>query len=168
MKSLVVYFSRAGENSVNGKIEIIEKGYTEILAQKIAKKTDSHIFKLEAVKPYPTNYEECVARAKNEISCEYLHPEFKVDDYDIIFIGFPNWWRSYPRIIATFLANNSWIGKTVIPFCTNEEGALGIGELELRTAVTGAVIKSGFAERGYNVNDCDEKLDRWLGKVFVK
>ena len=74
MKSLVVYFSRAGENSVNGKIEVIEKGYTEIVAKKISKKTDSHIFKLEPVVPYPFSYEECVKRARDEGFVDYLHP----------------------------------------------------------------------------------------------
>ena len=166
MKSLVVYFSRTGENSVNGKIEVIEKGYTEILALKIAKATNSHVFKLEPVEPYPFRYDECVERAKKENIVHYLHEDFKIDDYDTIFIGFPNWYRSYPRIVATFISNNNWVGKTVIPFCTNEEGALGIGELELRSSVKGAIIKEGFAERGYAVDSCDEKLNNWLKKVF--
>lgn len=166
MKSLVVYFSRAGENSVNGKVEIIEIGYTEIVAKKIAKKTDSHIFKLEPVEPYPFNYDECVKRAYDEGFVDYLHSDFKVDDYNVIFLGFPNWWRSYPRIIATFIKNNNWVGKTVIPFCTNEEGAFGIGESELKASVKGAIIKDGFACRGYDAENCDEALDNWLKKVF--
>jgi len=166
MKSLVVYFSRAGENSVNGKIEIIEKGYTEIVAQKLAKKTESHIFKLEPVVPYPFSYKECVERCRDEGFVDYLHPEFKVDEYDVVFLGFPNWWRSYPRIVATFIKNNNWIGKTVIPFCTNEEGAFGIGESELKASVKGAIIKEGFAVKGSEAENCDDALESWLKKVF--
>ena len=166
MKSLVVYFSRTGENSVNGKIEIIEKGYTEIIAQKIAKKLDAHIFKLEPVEPYPYNYAECVKRASNEGFVSYLHEDFKIDEYDTIFLGFPNWWRSYPRIVATFIKNNNWFGKTVIPFCTNEEGAFGIGESELKASIKGAAIKEGFAIRGYDAINADEKLDNWLARVL--
>ena len=166
MNSLVVYFSRVGENSVNGKIEVIEKGYTEILALQIAKKTGSHVFKLEPVNPYPRDYQECVKRAQNEGFVDYLHDDFKVDDYDVVFLGFPNWWRSYPRIVATFIKNNNWIGKTIIPFCTNEEGAFGIGESELKASVKGAIIKEGFAERGTNVTNCEDKLDAWLKRVF--
>jgi len=165
MKSLVVYFSRTGENSVGGKIEVIEKGYTEIVAQKIAKLTDAHLFKLEPVTPYPFNYAECVKRANNEGFVDYLHPEFRVDAYDVIFIGFPNWWRSYPRIVATFIKNNTWIGKTVIPFCTNEEGAFGIGESELKASVKGAIVKEGFAVKGLDAENCDDKLKAWLSKV---
>ena len=166
MKKLVVYFSRTGENSVNGKIEVIEVGYTEIVARKIAKYAEADIFKLEPVNPYPFNYDECVARVREESTCDYLHNDFKVDDYDVIFIGFPNWYRSYPRIVAKFIRDNKWIGKTVIPFCTNEEGALGIGELELRASVKGAVIKQGFAERGYNAETCDDKVKAWLKDVL--
>jgi len=166
MKSLVVYFSRVGENSVNGKIEVIEKGYTEIVAQKIAKITNSHIFKLEPVNPYPFNYQECVKRASSEGFVDYEHEEFKVDDYDVIFIGFPNWYRSYPRVVAKFIHNNTWIGKTVIPFCTNEEGALGVGEMELKASVKGAIVKEGFACRGYDANTCDDSLNDWLKKVL--
>lgn len=166
MKKLVVYFSRTGENSVNGNIEVIEKGYTEIVAEKIAKYADADIFKIEPVEPYPFNYEECVERVRNEITADYLHNDFKIDDYDVIFIGFPNWYRSYPRVVAKFIRDRKWVGKTVIPFCTNEEGALGIGELELRSSVKGAVIKNGFAERGYNAANCDEKIQKWLKEVL--
>ena len=119
-----------------------------------------------SVYPYPFNYDDCVARVREESTCDYLHTDFKVDDYDVIFIGFPNWYRSYPRIVAKFIRDNKWIGKTVIPVCTNEEGALGIGELELRASVKGAVIKQGFAERGYNAETCDDKVKAWLKDVL--
>ena len=170
MKKLVVYFSRTGENSVNGQIEVIEKGYTEIVAEKIAKYAEADIFKIEPVKPYPYNYAECVERARSEtvVNAEYLRSYFSIENYDVIFIGFPNWYRSYPRVVAKFILDRKgqWVGKTVIPFCTNEEGALGIGELELRSSVKGAIIKTGFAERGYNAPTCDERIKNWLKEVL--
>ena len=55
MKKLVVYFSRVGENSVNGQIEIIKKGFTEILAEKIAAKENAAMFKIEPEEPYPAS-----------------------------------------------------------------------------------------------------------------
>ena len=166
MKSLVVYFSRAGENSVNGNIEIIKKGYTEILAQMIAKKTDSHIFKLEPVVPYPEKYDDCVARAANEGFVEYLHPEFKIEEYDTIFIGFPNWWRTYPKIVGTFIKDNNWISKTVIPFCTNEEGAFGLAEMQLKNQIKGAIFKEGFVVKGAELENQEEKIDSWLRRIL--
>ena len=78
MKKLVVYFSRIGENSVNGEMEIITKGFTEILAEKIAAATGAAMFKIEPVEPYPTSYEEWVKRSRKEDEdggrVPYLHP----------------------------------------------------------------------------------------------
>ena len=168
MKKLVVYFSRIGENMVNGETEIITKGFTEIIAEKIAKETGAELFKLEPETPYPASYEECVKRSKIEDQYNekvpYLHPLSSLDDYDVIYLGFPCWWRTYPRVVASFIRDHSWVGKTVYPFATNEEGALGLAEMELRGSLRGAIIKSGFACKGSEVNSVDDKLKAWIGK----
>ena len=166
MKTLIVYFSRTGENSVNGEMEIITKGFTEIVAEKIAAKTGGELFKLEPEIPYPTNYEECVKRSRIEDQYNekvpYLHPLSSLDEYDVIYLGFPCWWRTYPRVVASFIRDHKKKKKTVYPFATNEEGALGLAELELRGALRGAVLKNGFACKGSEVDDIDEKLNGWL------
>ena len=168
MKTLVVYFSRTGENSVNGELEIITKGFTETLAEKISAKTSGELFKLEPENPYPTNYEECVKRSRIEDQYNekvpYLHPLSSLDEYDVIYLGFPCWWRTYPRVVASFIKDHNWVGKIVYPFATNEEGALGMAEMELKGALRGAIIKKGFACKGSQVNDVDDKLDAWIGK----
>ena len=168
MKTLIVYFSRTGENSVNGEIEIITKGFTEVVAEKIAKKTGGDLFKLEPEIPYPTNYDECVKRSRIEDQYNekvpYLHPLSSLDEYDVVYLGFPCWWRTYPRVVASFIRDHSWIGKTVYPFATNEEGALGLAEMELKGALRGAILKKGFACKGSEVNNVDDKLDNWIGK----
>ena len=168
MKKLVVYFSRTGENSVDGELEYISKGFTEIIAEKIAKIEDAELYRLLPVEPYPANYEECVARSRREdqenLKVPFQNPKDNLDEYDVIYLGFPCWWRTYPRIIATFLSTYSLVGKTIYPFATNEEGALGLAELELKGAAKGAIIKNGFACKGSEVNDIDDKLNAWLGK----
>ena len=73
-KSLVVYFSRAGENSSVGNIE---KGNTEIIAEMIAQETNADLFKIEPVEDYPVTYDECVALAKQEKESN-ARPEIKV------------------------------------------------------------------------------------------
>ena len=170
MKALVVYFSRVGENSVGGKIEVIRKGYTEIVAEKIAKYANAELYQLVPENEYPYDYANCVRRAREEseenTKVPFKNPKENLDDYDVIFVGFPNWYRSYPRIVATFLAKYSFVGKVVAPFCTNEEGAFGIGESELRFQVKGAIIKNGFACRGYDAEGCDQALVEWLKKVL--
>ena len=168
MKTLIVYFSRTGENSVNGEMEYISKGFTEIVAEKIAKYTGGELFKLLPIDPYPANYEECVARSRKEdaenLKVPFSNPKENLDDYDKIYLGFPCWWRTYPRVVATFLSTYSFVGKTIYPFATNEEGALGLAELELKGAAKGAIIKNGFACKGSEVNTIDERLQAWLNR----
>ena len=170
MKKLVVYFSRVGENSVNGQIEIIKKGFTEILAEKIAASLNAPMYKIEPVEPYPHNYEECVKRSRKEDQdggrVAYLHPLNNLDEYDVIYLGFPCWWRTYPRVVASFINDHKLIGKTIYPFCTNEEGAMGFAESELKSSAKGAIIKTGFAIKGVDAEKCDEALKAWLLKVL--
>ena len=166
MAVLVVYFSRAGENIVDDKREIIEKGFTEIVAEKIQKITGGALVKLQPVEEYPFGYDECNRRARKEYE-ENILPEVKnlpasIDAYDTIYIGFPLWYRSYPRIISRFIKSYSFLGKTVKPFCTNEEGTFGIMELELRSMLKGAIVKDGLAIRGYDADKSDELIKEWL------
>jgi len=168
MAVLVVYFSRAGENIVNDNREIISKGFTETFAEKIQKLTGGALIGLQPVEEYPFGYDDCNKRARKEYE-ENILPAVKnlpasIDNYDTIYLGFPLWYRSYPRIIATFIRAFSFVGKTVKPFCTNEEGSFGIMELELRSSLKGAIVKDGLAIRGYDVDKSDELIKEWVNK----
>lgn len=168
MKALVVYFSRAGENIVNDEREIIEKGFTEIFAEKIQKLTGGALVGLQPVEEYPFGYDECNRRARKEYEENILPPvknlPASIDAYDVIYLGFPLWYRSYPRVIATFIKAYSFVGKVVKPFCTNEEGSFGLMELELRSTLKGAIVKDGLALRGYDVAKSDELIKEWVSK----
>ena len=166
MAALVVYFSHVGENIVDGNREIIEKGFTEIVAEKIHKLTGGALIGLIPREPYPFGYEECNKRARKEYE-ENILPSIanlpaSIDAYDTIYIGFPLWYRTYPRIITTFIKSFSFVGKTMKPFCTNEEGTFGIMLLELRSSIKGAIVKDGLAIHGYEVNNKDEAIERWV------
>ena len=79
-------------------------------------------------------------------------------DYDVIYIGFPIWYRTYPRIVASFLDAYDFTGKTIKPFCTNDEGTFGISLLEMQGALKGATLTDGLAIRGVNVLSSDDKI----------
>lgn len=132
MGSLVAYFSYEVQNSV-------KKGNTMIVAEKIAAITGADIMRIEPKEKYPSDYDECCARAKTEIN-DNLRPAIvnhlqTLDAYDTIYIGFPIWYRSYPRVIGTFIDSLDFTGKKVRPFCTNEEGAFGIAAMELEPLI---------------------------------
>ena len=155
MKSLVVYFTPYDGN-------------TKLLAEKVALLAKADIYRIEPVNPYPEDYFECNRRARAEYEAN-ARPEIKgplpsLNAYDVIYLGFPNWYRSYPKVVATFLDNVSLAGKIVKPFCTNEEGGFGIGELQLRSALKDSVVKNGFSSKSEDVPNKDEELASWIEK----
>ena len=77
MKQLVVYFSRVGENSLNGEKQIINKGFTEILAEKISSALNAPMYKIEPVEPYPFSYDECVKRSRKEDETGERYPQYR-------------------------------------------------------------------------------------------
>ena len=94
MKSLVAYFSRADKNYVNGNIVDLPVGNTEIIANKIKDLTNSDIFTIKTMKPYPADYRKTVDIAREELNND-LRPELagnldSIDEYDVIYIGYPN------------------------------------------------------------------------------
>lgn len=112
---LVAYFSRADENTGVG---YIEKGNTRILAEMIAEKTKADLFEIKPAKPYPKEYTPATEMAKQEKE-ENARPEIvgelpDVQNYDVIFLGYPIWWSDLPMAVYTFLEKENFSGKTII------------------------------------------------------
>lgn len=168
-KTLVAFFSRTGENYAVGNIE---KGNTHIVAGMIAAETDGDLFHIEPVTPYPEDYTECTEVAKRELNVK-ARPAIKgdaaVEDYDIIFIGYPNWWGDMPMPVYTFIEKHDWQGKTVIPFCTHEGSGLSGTENKLKAACLGATVLKGLAVRGATAQNAQsrakESVKNWLSKL---
>ena len=162
MGSLVAYFSYEIQDST-------KKGNTMIVAEKIAAIAGADIMRIEPKEKYPSDYDECCKRAKAEIN-DNLRPEIvnhlqTLDAYDTIYIGFPIWYRSYPRVIGTFIDSFDFTGKKVRPFCTNEEGAFGLAAMELEPYIKrrGGVLEKGLAIKAPEVSTCDDAIRRWIG-----
>ncbi len=136
-KQLIVYYSRPGENYFNGKIQYIKKGNTEIAAEIIKGLTGADSFRIVQKTPYSDNYRECTEEA-HEDQRRNARPELtaypqSLDGYDVIYLGFPNYWSTMPMAMFTFLEHCSMKGKTIKPFCTHE----GSGQILLVTAGRG-------------------------------
>lgn len=165
-KSIVVYYSRRGMNYLNGDIVNLEIGNTEIVAGKIQELTGSDIFRIETVKPYPVDYTETTEVAKRELN-DNARPELtakveNIEQYDIIYLGYPNWWGTYPMAVATFLDSYDFEGKIVIPFCTHEGSALGRSVQDIKNAAPKSIVKDGLAIRGGSVRTSDSQIENWL------
>lgn len=165
MKILVAYFSRTGENYSVG---YIEKGNTHIVADIIAEQTGGDIFEIRTVTSYPDDYDECTKVAKQEQD-ENARPELvatveNMDDYDVIFLGFPNWWGDMPMAVYTFLESYDFSGKTIVPFCTHEGSGLSSTENSIADTCPDVEVLEGLAIRGSVAqNSQDEAKKTVLG-----
>lgn len=162
-KALIVFFSHAGENYAVGNIK---EGNTKIVADYIKEQTGADVFEIVAEKSYDMPYSELIKVAQAEKKSGEL-PAFKgsisnVDKYDVVFIGGPIWWGTYPQVMFSFFNKYDLNGKTLIPFTTHEGSRLGstVGDVKKqypKTTVTGA-----FAIYGHEVRTGKSKVLQWL------
>ena len=165
-KILVAFFSRAGENYAVGHIE---QGNTHIVAEMIAAETGGSLFRIEPVESYPEDYTECTQVAREEKAAQArpaIRTDVAVEEYDVIFIGYPNWWGDMPMPVYTFIEKHRWQGKTVIPFCTHEGSGLSGTENRLKSVCGGSSVLKGLAVRGATAQNeretCRRQVAAWL------
>ena len=133
--SAVVYFSATGT--------------TKTIAEKIANESNSDIIEIIPKEKYSSsdlNYNsDC--RANREQNDSKARPEIKnkidISKYDTIYLGYPIWWGTNPKIILTFLDTYDLTGKTIIPFCTSGSSGIEKSVEELREYKTALNIKDG-------------------------
>lgn len=158
-KTLVVYFSWSGN--------------TRTIAHQIQDFTQADIFEIIPEVPYSTNYQTCVDQAKKEKN-DHARPAIKgvmpnVADYDLIFIGYPNWWGTMPMIINTYLESNNFEGKTIVPFCTHGGGGVQQCFTDFNKYATKFTTKRGFLVHGNDVESAQPHVEKWLvEKVNIK
>jgi flavodoxin len=104
-------------------------GNTRGIARQIQQRTGGDLFEIELVRPYSTNYNTCLDEALRDQRAN-ARPALKTHvsnmaQYDVIMLGYPNWWASIPMPIASFLEEYDLAGKTIIPFCSHGGGRFG-------------------------------------------
>ena len=85
-----------------------------------------------------------------------------IDNYDVIYLGYPNYWGSLPMCVFTFLEKFDFTGKTIRPFCTHEGSGFGNSIEELTVACKGAKIEKGLAVTGSESRKHDEEIRQWV------
>ena len=86
----------------------------------------------------------------------------RLDDYEEIYLGYPNYCGTMPMAVYTFLEHYDWQGKTIHPFCTNEGSGLSNTEQDIRRAAKGARVAPGLSLRGSAVDSAKPKLEQWV------
>ncbi|MCM1546524.1 MAG: NAD(P)H-dependent oxidoreductase [Clostridiales bacterium] len=165
MSILIVYYSRKGQNYWNGSIKNLERGNTEIVAEFIQRAVGGDLFEVETVKPYPDDYYVCIDEAQKELRAS-ARPEIKaypdnLESYDIIFVGYPNWWGTMPMAMFTLLEKCDLKGKKIVPFCTNEGSGMGNSERDLAKVCKGANVMRGLSIHGAEAANSEKVVADW-------
>lgn len=166
MAKLVVVYSRADENYFSGSYRYITVGNTEKVANMITKSTGAERFKIEQRHPYAADYNTCINQAQEDLRAN-ARPELislpdNLDDYDEIYLGYPNYWGKMPMAVYTFLENFDWNGKTVHPFCTHEGSGLSATVKDIEKICKGAVVTKGLAIQGGSADRAGATVENWI------
>ena len=169
-KVLIVYLSRTNN--------------TKAIAKIIHENVGGTLVPLELVNPYPEDYKTTVAQVAKENETEFLPPlKTKIDnieEYDVVFVGFPTWGMQLPPPMKSFLKQYDLRGKTVVPFNTN--GGYGIGSTfsTVKELCPNSKVVEGFSTKGgverdgilFVMEGEKEKearlgVEKWLRKINI-
>ena len=159
-KLLIIYYSWSNGN-------------TERIAKMLQSETDSDILKIDTVVPYSGSYDDVVNQGQNEVQRGY-EPEIKpldinIADYDVIAVGTPTWWYTMAPAVKTFLHQQDFTGKTVVPFMTNG-GWPGHVIKDMKAACKGANVVCDMqiqfdSTGGSNMETPQEQINEWIQSV---
>ena len=162
-KSIVIFFSHAGDNYSVGNIEV---GNTKIVADYISEIAGADQFEIVTHKYDGMAYTPLINLAKEEANRGELPPyEGDAPDlsqYDTVFIGGPVWWGTYPQVMFTLFHDINLDGKTVIPFTTHEGSGLASCVSDVKSAFPKAKVTQGFSIYGHEVRSGKAKVEKWL------
>ena len=159
-KLLIVYYSWSNGN-------------TERIAKMLQKEAGGDLLKIDTKTPYAGSYDEVVEQGQEEVKRGY-EPEIKsvdknIADYDVIAVGTPTWWYTMAPAVRTFLHEQDFSGKTVIPFMTNG-GWPGHVIKDMKDMCEGAQFACDLQVQfdstcGSDLETTQEEIDKWIEKV---
>ena len=162
-KSIVIFFSHAGDNYSVGNIEV---GNTKIVADYISEIAGADQFEIVTHKYDGMAYTPLINLAKEEANKGELPPyEGDAPDlsqYDTVFIGGPVWWGTYPQVMFTLFRDINLDGKTVVPFTTHEGSGLASCATDVKKAFPKAKVTGEFSIYGHEVRNGRAKVEKWL------
>ena len=131
---LVAYFSWADNAVIDGEVDAVASpsvtapGNVQQLAQWVSERTGGDLFSIQVTEPYSSDWDACLERA-NQDRAEDARPELtasveQLEQYDTVFLGYPNWWYGVPMALLSFLEENDLSDKQVYLFCSHGTGGL--------------------------------------------
>lgn len=181
VKAALVYFSWYG-NTFQEKIRpsdidattsasLQAPGQVTRAARVIGQALDIQPIPISVRDPYPVNYEDCLDQAIDEKTRKFrpvLRSPESLPDFDVLFLGFPNWSYTLPMAVCTFLETHSIKGKTIAPFCVHGTGGLARTGRELRRSAPDAKILRTFSIYREDLDQSALKLRSWALNIVER
>lgn len=147
-------------------------GNTQQLANMIQEQTGGDLFQIEMETPYTDNEGELSGLALQE-QRDNTRPALSnhvenMNEYKVVFIGYPNWWNNMPMPVFTFLEEYDFSGKTVIPFTTYGDGGFGRSVISIKEILSDATIADGLAIQEHTLADAPEQVSEWLQSLGIE
>lgn len=143
-------------------------GNTKSIAEKIHTRVGGDIFSIEPAVPYPLDYNETAYGVAKEQHDKNIHPAIKnadVASYDIVFVGTPAWWYTMAPPVMTFLEENNFEGKTIVPFITHGGGGKYTIAQDMEKLAKGSKVVLPFVVYGKGDFETDKELEKWLNSL---
>lgn len=179
-RNLIVYFSRYGNTNYPDDIDASTSasivkfngnkyGSTEYIANLIQRYVGGDRVLLQTENPYSENFSEVIVQNHLEQQQDYL-PNLKnmninIDDYDVIYIGYPVWATTAPQVVFSFLQKYDFAGKTIIPFCTHDGYGSGSSYEDIKNSVPNAKVLSGIDIEAQDVFYSQISIENWLKSI---
>ena len=143
-------------------------GNTKGIAQQIHQKAGGDIFEIECVTPYSSNYNTVLQEAQRDQRAQ-ARPALRnritnIAQYDVIILGYPNWWATIPMPIATFLEQYDFSGKTIIPFCSHGGGRFGQSLTDIEKLAPLARLGDALSVHYSGGSSLTNDINAWLRK----
>ena len=175
-KVLVAYFSvpeTDGVDASSGASRVVAggkvMGNTQYVATVISEATGADLFEIKTAHKYPASHQPIIDAAKKEQD-DNARPKLtthikNLQDYDVVFVGFPNWWYDMPMPLYSFFDEYDFSGKTVIPFCTHGGSRFSDAVKTIRSLEKNATVLDGYAIAREHVADSKDAVVKWLGRI---
>ena len=141
-------------------------GNTGVVANMIAESTGAELFSIQTVEKHPASYDETIDQGQQERNAD-ARPELaalpeNLDAYDVIFLGFPNWWGDMPMALNSFLDQVDLSGKTIVPFVTSGGSGFSSTVSTIEGLESGATVQEGLHLRDSSATNAQEQINEWL------
>lgn len=174
-KSIVVFFSHAGDNYSVGNVK---EGNTKLVADVISKQTGADRLEIVCVKDYNMSYKDLCDLAQKEqqdgelpgytllLNDKAVEGKVELKDYSTVYVGGPVWWGTYPQVMFTFFKDYDLNNKNIMPFTTHEGSGLGNCVNDLKKAYPEAKFGTAFSLYGHEARTDEgrKKVEDWLKK----